>query len=304
MSRHQNAPPTNRSSTKNENNLNKRFSLNLSLYNFLIHSGRVPRGHDMLSLTIEKDRYLKKSKEVQYEPARATFKLTPPGTTLEIQRSIPLLEDIPKQDVFTWKKEILETAALAQWDESTAIQVVKSISATNILPLFTTCSTLDDIFKTIMKQKYPESDALKYMTTLTTIRQNNYPTIEEYKLEIEDNCRKLMTCLGGDTTAETLKIRETFYNGLSDRTKLEMARLNIKDINQMYQIISSTEKTIIDQSRTINNEPSNNKDTISKNNQHRYNKGKWCSYHKMNTHDTKECRAIKSSNDKDKLYKT
>ncbi|KAG0435693.1 hypothetical protein DMUE_4588 [Dictyocoela muelleri] len=82
-----------------------------------------------------------------------------------------------------------------------------------------------------MKQKYLESDALKYMTSLTTVRQNNYPAVEEYKLEIEDKCRKLMKCLDGGATDEKLKIRETFYNELSDRTKLEMSRLNIQDIN-------------------------------------------------------------------------
>ncbi|KAG0435614.1 hypothetical protein DMUE_4641, partial [Dictyocoela muelleri] len=216
--------------------LNKRYLQDISLFNYLLYTGRVPRGHDMLSLTREKDRYSKKSKDDQYEPARATFKLTPPGTTLEIQRSIPLLEDISKQDIFEWKREIIETATLSQWNEETTIQVIKSISATSILPLFHTCSNLDDIFKTILKHKYPETDALKYMTTLTTIKQDKYPTIEEYKLDIEDTCRKLITCLNGDSSAEVLKIRETFYNGLSDRTKLEMARLNIKDIDHMIKL--------------------------------------------------------------------
>ncbi|KAG0420228.1 hypothetical protein EQH57_0246, partial [Dictyocoela roeselum] len=275
---------------------NKQRSLRVSLYNFLLHTGRVPRGHDKLSLTRKEDR-LSNANRKYMEPNRATFTLKPPGTTLQIQRTIPLLEDIKRQDIFSWKDEIYETATLAKWDELTTIQVIKSISATDIQPLFSDCETLQDIFKAILKRKYPAGDALKYMTTLSTLKQNNFATIEEYKDEIEYHCKRLITCLEGDAASMNAKICETFYNGLSERTKLEMARLNIQDINQMYQIILTTEKTMLEQSREVNEDPKgkiNNKSNTHK----KERRTKWCDYHQVSTHNTDECRARKENRSK------
>ncbi|KAG0442072.1 hypothetical protein DMUE_0561 [Dictyocoela muelleri] len=101
-----------------------------------------------------------------------------------------------------------------------------------------------------------------------------------------------MICTKGDASAANLKIMETFYNGLSDRTKLEMARLNINNITEMYQIIEVTENTMMKQMMDSEQHKSLHRREKMK----RREKGRqdtWCEYHRISTHNTNECREKK-----------
>lgn len=99
-----------------------------------------------------------------------------------------------------------------------------------------------------------------------------------------------MICTRSDGNVINLKILESFYNGLSDRTELEMGRLNIHNINEMYQIIDATENTMIKQMNNLNQ----NKKAVREERRERKVKNKYsklCEYHKLNSHNTNECRA-------------
>ncbi|KAG0438225.1 hypothetical protein DMUE_3220 [Dictyocoela muelleri] len=101
-----------------------------------------------------------------------------------------------------------------------------------------------------------------------------------------------MICTGSNEHTTNLKISEAFYYGLSERSKIEMARLNIHDINEMFLIIESTEKTMIEQMESHSRQQPWAKNNSKKHNL-KTNLSKWCDHHKMNTHNTFECRAVK-----------
>ncbi|KAG0441123.1 hypothetical protein DMUE_1284 [Dictyocoela muelleri] len=93
---------------------------------------------------------------------------------------------------------------------------------------------------------------------------------------------------------EKSKIKEAFYYELSKRTQLEMIRLNVHDIDTMYQIIDSTESTLIEQSRDIEKKKSSEPAKDSKFNKSKYVKNpNFCDYHNTNTHDRSNCRELK-----------
>lgn len=94
-----------------------------------------------------------------------------------------------------------------------------------------------------------------------------------------------MICTKGNSNAANLKIMETFYNGLSDRKKLEMARLNIHSINEICQIIEVTENTMMKQMTDSeqHNPAQKGEKTTKKGEKHT-----WCEYHKINTHNTND----------------
>ncbi|KAG0438227.1 hypothetical protein DMUE_3219, partial [Dictyocoela muelleri] len=132
---------------------NKHELQQMSLFNFLLLTGRVPRGHDMLSLTKE----IRRVENDTYKPTRATFTITPPNTNLQIQRTLPLLEDLDKQDIFALREEILETASIAYWDEVTTLQVIKSISSTSILSILRDARTIGDAFSSLFDINIPHT---------------------------------------------------------------------------------------------------------------------------------------------------
>ncbi|KAG0435296.1 hypothetical protein DMUE_4785, partial [Dictyocoela muelleri] len=101
---------------------------------------------------------------------------------------------------------------------------------------------------------------------------------------------------------EQIKLRESFYYGLSKRTQLEMTRLNIHDIDSMFTIIDTTEEALNEQlSETLIKSKSNKSGFKSHKTQTKNESKKFCSYHKTNTHDDTTCRAIKKEN-KLKIY--
>ncbi|KAG0435920.1 Transposon Tf2-6 polyprotein, partial [Dictyocoela muelleri] len=274
--------------------LNK-FNLHQSLYNTLLLHGHIPHVSGIISL-LAKEKQNENSEE-GYKAQRITFSITPPNTNISIQRSFAMLESIEHQDLFSWKDEFEQTIALASWDENTALGVLKASVTNKYLHLVQTQTTLTGAWSSIFQHKYPYSDHIKYLNQLSNIRQNTYLTIKEYRNQIVKLCTRLAICLGWGNEAKEQKIIEAFYNGLSKRCQLEMARLNVKDCKEMYALINSTEETLIEQIRSI--QPKKNKHKGTPQNS-RYSKrlynsdnNKYCTHHKVKTHNTNECKALK-----------
>ncbi|KAG0431176.1 Retrovirus-related Pol polyprotein from transposon gypsy [Dictyocoela muelleri] len=224
-----------------------------------------------------------------YEPQRISFTITHPNTNISTQRSFSMLESIEKQDIFKWKDEIIQTQQLALWDESTTVGVVKASVSTEYLHLIHSATTLNEIWNTILSHKYPPNKYLKYLNQLANTHQNNFLTIKAYRRQIE----YLSTCLritqGWNIETVQHKINEAFFNGLSKRCQLEMARLNVRTCTDMYNLINATEETLIEQLRNTQARKSKSRE----NNKHERKKT-YCHYHKVTTHDSKECRVLKS----------
>ncbi|KAG0439766.1 hypothetical protein DMUE_2203 [Dictyocoela muelleri] len=124
------------------------------------------------------------------------------------------------------------------------------------------------------------------MNILTNIKQNNFLHVKEYKKELEETIRKLSICLNWSADNEKIKKRDAFYFGLEKRTKLEMTRLNIQDIDSMYDIIEATEESLVQQ---YNDQLSTKKQLEKSRRQNGENfkrtDNKFCSYHKTHTHN-------------------
>ena len=63
-----------------------------------------------------------------YKTETAEFTINPLNTTLHIRKTIPLLSDLTKQDVFQWSHEKSENAKACNWNEETLQQILISIT--------------------------------------------------------------------------------------------------------------------------------------------------------------------------------
>jgi hypothetical protein len=189
---------------------------------------------------------------------------------------------------------------ICKWTEHTANDVLVSLTSSHLLHLYSNCETLNQKFNALLEAKFPSNDALKYYTQLTTLRQCDYLTIEEYKTSIEEVCKKLSICKKWNVESTNSKVEESFYNGLSRRTQLEMARLNVKSLGEMYQIIFTTESTMIEQikansarkKKVYDESPKHyNNNFRSDKSEHNHKQRKYCKLHKTSSHGDEECRA-------------
>ncbi|KAG0438905.1 hypothetical protein DMUE_2802 [Dictyocoela muelleri] len=158
-----------------------------------------------------------------------------------------MLEKIYEQDLFVWKDEFMLTIKVANWDDPTALGVLKISISSEYIDLIYDCIALEDMMNAIFNQRYPREKQLKYKNKLFTIQQDDYRTIKEYRHDIIKSALKLGICMDWTREQIEMKIDEGFYTGLSKRTKLEMIRLNVQTTSAIYNLINATEEILIEQ---------------------------------------------------------
>ena len=152
---------------------------------------------------------------------------------------------------------------------------------------------------------------------LSTIKQDKFSLLDDYIQRIDRTVQRLGIAKNLSASAIQLKREETFFNGLSDRVRLELTRLNVKSFSEAVQLISTTEIVILEQLRTSieqgqstysnynrqsqytsRNSTSNNHDkrqnSSRNNNRNPGNDSKYCDHHKFFGHSTEECNALKN----------
>jgi hypothetical protein len=130
-------------------------------------------------------------------------------------------------------------------------QVLIALTSTELQQHFRNTFNISEKFENLFRAKYPQSDAIHYYTQLTNLRQNDFLTIQEYHEEIMHTCERLAICKSWDQTTLQNRAEEVFYNGLTKRTQLEMSRLNIQTPSEMFKLILTTEKTMIEQMKNL-----------------------------------------------------
>ncbi|KAG0435690.1 Transposon Tf2-9 polyprotein, partial [Dictyocoela muelleri] len=274
---------------------NKIHSKSLSLYNQLLFFGRVSPESVKLNSTRKENSV--KEQDNDFIPQRIEFTHSPKNTTISIKRSFSMLEDLWKQDLFQWRNEFIKTAQLANWDELTALEVLKSSVDTQYFDIIKTAETVETAIKMILQQKYPRNHYLRYLNMLSNTRQDNYLTIKEYKEEINIICERLQICMQWTDEQRILKSEEAFYNGLSKRTQLEMSRLNVQTISDIYHMINCTEETLMEHLANDKEElkKGGSFESVRKNSKQQ----KHCSYHGYCNHYSSECNAMKQRKHED-----
>lgn len=178
---------------------------------------------------------------------------------------------------------------MTEWNEEQAAKVLIASISTEYLRQLENLNTVDNIMQVIFKTKYPEKNNVKYFNQLTNIRQNNFLRISDFRDAILDTIHKLGVCLNLNNEMREMKTREAFYYGLSKRSQLEMIRLNIHNIDDMYTIIDSTEAALLEQMKENSGSPRKKRthETIGK-----INAKKLCIYHQTSNHDKANFRVL------------
>ncbi|KAG0434762.1 hypothetical protein DMUE_5038 [Dictyocoela muelleri] len=121
---------------------------------------------------------------------------------------------------------------------------------------------------------------------LSKLNQDNYLTIKEYKQAISDICERLKICREWNEDQSMMKAEEAFYIRLSKRTQLEMSRLNVQNIGDIYNMINLTEETLLEQLESNTSDQFSKKSSIFKQKNEKHTKHKehhkypkHCSYH-------------------------
>ena len=84
------------------------------------------------------------------------------------------------------------------------------------------------------------------------MKQENYSTIAEYAATNCEPTQRLCICQDLQFEYAKYKRQETFYRGLANITKLELAKLNISSAKDIYEVINTPELTM--QTQLVNSQ--------------------------------------------------
>ncbi|MGL5709110.1 MAG: reverse transcriptase domain-containing protein [Aeromonas sp.] len=226
----------------------------------------------------------------------------PPGTQLTMQESIDRIENVTEQDLIVWFTNFFNISKLCGWNETTQFATVRALISIELQPKINQCETVSDIQYTLLRLKYPLVDAFRYTTELAEIKQEFYPRICDYYNVLVEKITILGCCKIWNQSQINAKIEEIFYQNLSPCTQIELARQGIYNIQDAIRTINQTEEVLIKTYKPENTKFINN--TEFKHKREYENRTKWCSYHKVNSHNTEECRSKQETQNKERVNKT
>ncbi|MGL5708363.1 MAG: reverse transcriptase domain-containing protein, partial [Aeromonas sp.] len=219
-----------------------------------------------------------------------------------MQEHIDRIENIKEQDLLTWFSNFQNISSLCGWSEETKFATVRALVTINLQPHIAACKTLNDIQFTLLRLKYPPEDSFRYTTEISHIKQENYPRITDYYNELNECITILGCCKAWNQTQTNFKIEEIFYQNLATCTQIELARQGVNNIKDALSVIHQTEEILIKTFKPEKYKGQESKDSKKMNN-HDF-KQKWCSFHKVNSHSTDECRSKPDNTTKERHNKT
>lgn len=273
---------------------------------FANNTGEKPKSPSVIleNVVEEKEKILNTNKE--YKPQKLKIQLQIENTSLTVTKEIDYLESMEQQDLIEWKLNFEDIASLAKWDETTKIAVLKNTINQKFYKLLTDTSQSKKILEDILCYRYNQSTAFRYLEKINNLKQEQFYLIDTYADEIKRNCNKLAVCYKWSKEELSKKMEEYFTKGLSDLCLLEIRKLNIYKIEDVWQMIKRVEdfgynilvKEVTNPKRVIETEYKKTKSSIDqkdrKNHKNQSDK-KYCKIHKSCRHTTEECRDYKKS---------
>ena len=211
-----------------------------------------------------------------------------PNSQILLTKSIQVLHDPEIQDLLKWIEQFQDVATTCSWDENTALVMIREAVSRGIFPIIRDCQTITASIQMLAQHYYPESRADYFYMKLRSLKQNNFLTIGKYCEEIQSIVKQLSLCKRWSDEVTKYKVEESFFNGLSIDTQIEMTKQNFKSMSEIQEAIARTEEALIHhytEGLERNNRQLNNEQQTSV---------KWCSFHKVSTHDTRDCNRNKN----------
>ncbi|KAG0434941.1 hypothetical protein DMUE_4964, partial [Dictyocoela muelleri] len=250
------------------------------------------------------------SNDPRFESACFEYKNELSG--LKIIHKINMLVSLEEQDIINWQTAFKELARICRWPDEVQLEVLRQITDLTLQHRIGEANTPDEFLYKITKLKYNNSTAYKYQTRIINIKQRDYFTIRAYLYDIEKITRRLAFCLDWNDLIATNKIHELLFCGLDDSVKLEIMKYPSRDFDTILARLIEIENFIIqnikkylseintininlryNKSKNQNQNPRYCPQNISKHHGINTSKNKFCRFHKSNTHDSSECRALK-----------
>ncbi|KCZ74403.1 hypothetical protein H311_04632, partial [Anncaliia algerae PRA109] len=222
------------------------------------------------------------------------FEVCIPGTKVSIKKKLPYISTLKNYEVNDWLRRFEEIKELSEWNDSTAILVLKELFKDLNVDLRQYKENYNELRKHIINIAYPKDYTNLFLSNLEKIKQINYVYIKDYLADIERSLE--FYSIAADLTKKEYerKLEESFLRGLGQYTTLEIAKFNYNTLEEIMKYLMKLETTIMmSQEKSTKFTHLHGKNDTFKNTNEKspsfYRSKKYCNIHKTNSHSNKEC---------------
>ncbi|KAF9761107.1 Retrovirus-related Pol polyprotein from transposon [Nosema granulosis] len=282
---------------KNINSSQRVYAHRGSVVENYFSSGRLPAYNATLN-SISKNCPLDQHNDNTRDLTEFTRKIK--GTDVTTKVRMKRIENIREECTFDTLEKFECLAASNDWNDETMAIIFTDLIDDNTYKHSLSTSSYKKLREQILELLYPRSELRFFTTRLETTKQKNFSTIGEYHREIEKYSLIITTIQNLTQKEHNRRITDAFYRGLGEHTSLELLKQGIdpESIEETIKYLRRLEEGILLQSNLRQlkvNHSQRNPRTTTDTNFLKAEDRKWCSIHKMTSHNTKDCSLNKTS---------
>ncbi|WUR04938.1 endonuclease [Vairimorpha necatrix] len=217
-----------------------------------------------------------------------TFKYTIEEIDLVVEKRISLIRDI---------KDFTEISKHKKWDftkEKMALeQLIRDPSLQSIFSLADLEKIYRYVEKSLPQKLNPELLAIK----LQNCKQSKFKFIKEYLSHLKALIDQYTRIEGLNKREYERELRKSFFAGLSFETRMKVLDSGKNTIEEIITHLETVEENLISEGRKkgIMSKTYDIRTDKFGDKRDRYTSKKWCSLHKNNTHNSKECLVLNNT---------
>ncbi|KAF9758261.1 Protein DDI1 like protein 1, partial [Nosema granulosis] len=266
----------------------------VSIVENYLSSGRLPGRNATLS-SIAKTNTTKTTSEIEQDYYEFDKKVRDTGVTVKIK--ILRIKDV-RVDLSLGELARFESLAFSNgWTDEAMGELYYELIEDEVIKETLTKTSYKKLREELVEILHPKSEARIITTKLDTIKQQNFTTIGEFFKEIKKNV-EILGVVQKLTQKEFDRIlTDSFHRGLGTSTSLKILDAGVSDLPvlDIVKYLKKYEEGIILQNDLCNITLINKDRSLTQHQRSNpilttnpsYNK--WCSIHKMRSHNTREC---------------
>ena len=154
------------------------------------------------------------------------------------------MENLEEQDVNECVKPLREIATLFNWSEQEGVMALRALIDKEYHYLIIEAANAENAIMKLLENAYLPRRSFRYYSQLEKIFQENYRNMYEYRLAVFKICEKLGLCKRWTEEQIRSKMEQAFFSRLNLKTKIELAKLQVRGVEEAIQIIEDTQEVI------------------------------------------------------------
>ncbi|KAG0435771.1 DNA damage-inducible protein 1, partial [Dictyocoela muelleri] len=225
---------------------------------------------------------------------RKIFNMQLADTDITTSVEIEILESVEVQNVTSWSNNIKELVDNNKYSKNGFLANIRALLSEEYKEKIENIKDPNKALDNIMKLRYNKYYSERLKIKVLKTKQEKFYTIDVYFNELCKIIKEISECNKWSPKESEILLESKFSENLTVETRMKMREFEKYGYEEILKYIRHIEKGLIFNSEFFKDKKQYKSEETSEV-KREFNK-KYCTYHKSNSHETKECKALNDTN--------